>query len=142
VRHPVDTIDSWTRTFPHLRDADVEKFPAGYPTDPLLSPTQKGKLSAVADCTDLPRRRAMLWNYLATLILEHRDRLVIVRLEDLAENPDAKVHELTTGRSKRGLTEVFSQKKGASKTASSEVSEHVLRECGANASLLNYLVDQ
>lgn len=142
VRHPVDTIESWARTFPHLRDADVEKFPVGSPADPLLSPTQRGKLSAVADCTDLPRRRAMLWNYLATLILKHRDRLVIVRLEDLADNPDAKVHELSTGRSKRDLTEALWQKKVASKTASSEVSAHVLSECGANASLLGYLVDE
>lgn len=88
VRHPVDTIASWARTFPHLRDADVEKFPVGYPTDPLLSPAQREQLATIAACHDLPRRRALLWDYLANIILEHKDRLIIVRLEDLASQPE------------------------------------------------------
>jgi len=87
VRHPVDTIASWTRTFPHLRDADVEKFPVGHPKDPHLTSEQRDQLAAIAACEDLPRRRALLWNYLARIILQHRDRLIIVRLEDLAEQP-------------------------------------------------------
>ena len=94
VRHPIDTIDSWARTFPHLRDADVESFPVGSPSDPLLSPAQREQLAVIAACTDLPRRRALLWNYLANIILEHRDRLVIVRLEDLADAPDETLQQL------------------------------------------------
>jgi hypothetical protein len=87
VRHPVDTIASWSRTFLHLRNADVERFPIGYPTDPFLSSVQRAKLAEIAACHDLPRRRAMLWNYLAEIILQHQDRLIIVRLEDLAVDP-------------------------------------------------------
>ena len=96
VRHPVDTIASWARTFPHLRDADVERFPVGSPSDPLLSPTQREQLAVIAACTDLPRRRALLWNYLANIILEHEDRLIIVRLEDLAAAPDETRQQLAT----------------------------------------------
>ncbi|MFM6130299.1 MAG: sulfotransferase, partial [Sphaerospermopsis kisseleviana] len=88
VRHPVDTIASWARTFPHLRDAAVERFPVGSPSDPLLSPAQREQLAVIAACTDLPRRRALLWNYLANIILEYKDRLIIVRLEDLAAQPE------------------------------------------------------
>jgi hypothetical protein len=84
VRHPVDTISSWARTFPHLRDADVERFPVGYPSDPLLSPLQREQLAVIAACADLQRRRAMLWNYLASIILQHSERLIIIRLEDMA----------------------------------------------------------
>jgi hypothetical protein len=89
VRHPVDTLASWNRTFPHLRDADVERFPAGYPTDPFLSPEQREKMAEIAACENLPRRRALLWNYLADIILQHRDRLIVVRLEELAETAQA-----------------------------------------------------
>ena len=96
VRHPVDTIASWARTFPHLRDADVERFPVGSPSDPLLSPAQREQLAVIAACTDLPRRRALLWNYLANIILEHEDRLIIVRLEDLAAAPDETRQQLAT----------------------------------------------
>ncbi len=87
VRHPADTIASWSRTFPHLRDADVEKFPIGHPMDPFLSSEQREELAEIAACHELPRRRALLWNYLTSIILQNRARLVVVRLEDLARNP-------------------------------------------------------
>jgi hypothetical protein len=97
VRHPVDTIASWTRTFPHLRDANVERFPVGYPSDPLLSPSLREQLAVIAACTDTPRRRALLWNYLANIILQHQERLIIVRLEDLAADPLSMVDFLASG---------------------------------------------
>ncbi len=97
VRHPVDTIASWTRTFPHLRDADVEKFPVGHPKDPHLTSEQRDQLAAIAACEDLPRRRAMLWNYLATIILKHRDRLVVVPLEYLARDPVGTLNFISSG---------------------------------------------
>jgi len=95
VRHPVDTIASWTRTFRHLRNADVEKFPVGHPKDPFLAPEQREELAEIAACHDLPRRRVLLWNYLARIILQHRDRLIIVRLEDLAEQPGRICQQIT-----------------------------------------------
>jgi hypothetical protein len=94
VRHPVDTIASWTRTFPHLRDADVARFPVGYPTDPFLSPAQREQLTAIAACSDLPRRRALLWNYLAEVIIKHQNRVTIVRLEELANCPETTLCNL------------------------------------------------
>lgn len=87
VRHPVDTISSWARTFPHLRDADVAGFPVGHHSDPLLTAEQREQLAAIVHCEDLPRRRVMLWNYLAGIVIQHQDRLVIIRLEDLAADP-------------------------------------------------------
>jgi len=139
VRHPVDTIDSWARTFPHLRDADVERIPVGHPSDPMLSPLQREQLAAVAHCEDLPRRRALLWNYLANIILQHRDRLIIVRLEDLAENPATKLNNLVTTRSRRDFTGPHVPR-GPSKNTTTEALEQVASECSANASRLGYLV--
>lgn len=88
VRHPLDTIASWSRTFPHLCNASVEKLPVGHPTDPHLTSEQRDELAKVAACQDLDRRRAMFWDYLARIVIRHQDRLVILRLEELARNPE------------------------------------------------------
>lgn len=101
VRHPVDTIASWGRTFPHLRDADVERFPVGHPADPLISHEQREQLADIARCIDVHRRRAMLWNYLAGIILRHRDRLIIIRLEDCAASPDETLRQVATASRQR-----------------------------------------
>jgi hypothetical protein len=139
VRHPVDTISSWARTFPHLRDADVERFPVGYPSDPLLSPLQREQLAVIAACADLQRRRAMLWNYLASIILQHSERLIIVRLEDLAENPVTRLNNLVTGRSKPELAVSYTTRRPSYNTPA-ETLEQVASECDANASRFGYLM--
>ena len=139
IRHPVDTIESWARTFPHLRDADVERFPVGYPSDPLLSPLQREQLAVIAACADLQRRRAMLWNYLASIILQHSERLIIVRLEDLAENPVTRLNNLVTGRSKSELAVSYITRRPSYNTPA-ETLEQVASECDANASRFGYLM--
>jgi hypothetical protein len=137
VRHPLDTVESWARTFPHLRDADVERFQVGHPSDRWLSQTQREDLSVISACDALPRRRAMLWNYLASIILEHSDRLIIVRLEDFAENPVAMLNDVVTGRGHRGLP-VSSIRIGSRKIAAADVLEQIADECNANAARLGY----
>ena len=139
VRHPLETVESWARTFPHLRDADVEHFPVGHPSDRWLTQTQREDLSGIAACDTVPRRRAMLWNYLASIILELSDRLVIVRLEDFAENPASMLNDLVTGRSHRGLA-ISPIRIGSRKNAAADTLEHVANECNANAAQLGYVM--
>jgi hypothetical protein len=131
VRHPVDTIASWARTFPHLRDADVEKFPIGYPTDPFLSSEQRDKLAEIAECHDPPRRRAMLWNYLAGIILQHRDRLILIRLEDLAADRRSAVEFIATA-AERSIDCI------RSRLISKPVQDASLAECSDRAEALGY----
>lgn len=98
VRHPADTIGSWTRTFSHLRDADVEKFPFGGPSDSEISRDKKRQLARIACCENMHVRRALLWRYLAGLILRQRDRVVILRLEDLIRDQPAQLTRIMNAR--------------------------------------------
>lgn len=135
VRHPVDTIASWARTFPHLRDAAVESFPVGSPSDPLLSTAQREQLAIIAACDHLPRRRALLWNYLANIILEHKDRLIIVRLEDLAEQPEGVCQWITEsiGGSTRNTPPHFVEY-----STSTDNAWDILAECSELAAAFGY----
>lgn len=94
VRHPFDTIASWIGTFPHLRDADVDRFPLGGPADTLLSEQQRRDLAAIGACADLPRRRALLWRHLAGVLLARRRDLHIVRYEDLTAAPSGQLNRI------------------------------------------------
>jgi hypothetical protein len=87
VRHPFDAIASWIETFPHLRDADVDRFPLGGTADPLLAAPQQRDLAAISVCTDPPLRRALLWRHLAGMLLACRRDLHVVRYEDLTADP-------------------------------------------------------
>lgn len=91
VRHPFDTIASWIGTFPHLRDADVDRFPLGGPADSLLTEQQRRDLTAIGACADPPRRRALLWRHLAEMLLARRRDLHIVRYEDLTADPSGQL---------------------------------------------------
>lgn len=141
IRHPVDTIASWTRTFTHLRDADVERFPVGHPNDPMLSPAQRNQLTAIAACSDLSRRRAMLWNYLAGVILKHQNRLTIMRLEDLADDPATTLRRLSIAGSIHEALEPRVRNKKRAKTRAADL-DVILVECGANASQLGYSMEE
>ena len=87
VRNPLDTIASWKGSFPHLNIADVVRQPIGSPIDPWLTARQQQEVRAVAGIGDPTSRRAAWWAYLANLILQSRDQLIIVRYEDLVTNP-------------------------------------------------------
>ncbi|MBU3023393.1 sulfotransferase [Aestuariibacter sp. A3R04] len=87
VRHPYKVISSWVASFPHLRDVDLSVIPFTDTQDPLLATWQKQQLHAISKETHLPVRRALLFNYLVESILRVRDRIHLVRYEDLTANP-------------------------------------------------------
>lgn len=87
LRHPYEVVTSWIDTFPHLREAAVERFPIGSSADPLLDPEDRERLQLIAGCQDLSLRRALLWRHLASVFLRHRDQLIFVRYEQLASDP-------------------------------------------------------
>ena len=87
VRDPLDTLASWKGSFPHLNVADVVRQPIGNPIDPWLTTHQRQELNRIAAVVDPASRRAAWWRYLANLILESRDHLIIIRYEDLVTRP-------------------------------------------------------
>jgi Sulfotransferase family len=94
VRHPFDTLASWKTTFSHLSEATVRQFRLGYLGDPYLSQEANARLQLIDQEVQPEVRRALLWNHLAQIILEHRDRLILLRYEDLVTNPELKLREL------------------------------------------------
>ncbi|MBO3274586.1 sulfotransferase family protein [Pseudomonas schmalbachii] len=89
IRHPYDCLESWSRTFPHLRFADVQSQPVGNPDDPGLTGWQRKALLDVVATECLATRRALWWRFLALQILEAGTRVRWLRYEDLMEDPPA-----------------------------------------------------
>ncbi len=97
VRNPLDTIGSWKRSFPHLRDADLNGVPVGHPEDPWLSEEDRTALRAIAALDDVAVRRANWWLWFAERLLRHRARLALVRYHDLVVDPGPTLREALDG---------------------------------------------
>ena len=87
VRNPIDTIASWKTSFAHLKNADIKSFPVGHPDDPWLCGRQRKAAAYIAGVEDAAERRAVLWRYLAELILAQAKNLILVQYEELVANP-------------------------------------------------------
>jgi hypothetical protein len=87
VRHPIDTIASWKTSFPHLQQVEVEKWPVGHLNDPLLAAWQRQYLAEIAATPQLAIKRALLWRYLAEIILMNAQQLHIIYYEELVTQP-------------------------------------------------------
>lgn len=87
VRHPLDTVASWKSSFPHLQRAQVQQFPVGHPTDPLLSRWQQQRLAEIETNTCEAVKRALLWRYLAEYVLMNESGMLLIRYEDLVTEP-------------------------------------------------------
>jgi hypothetical protein len=91
VRHPMDTVASWKGSFPHLREADLTGFPAAFANPSFLTGLQQERLRTIVDTASAALRRALLWAYLADLVIDRRDSLLVVRYEELAADPDREL---------------------------------------------------
>jgi len=87
VRHPIDSIASWKTSFPHLKQAAVTEFPVGHVNDPFLAPWQHQRLAEIAATPDEALKRALLWRYLAEIILMNAHQLILVHYEMLVTQP-------------------------------------------------------
>jgi hypothetical protein len=87
VRHPLDTIASWKTSFPHLKQALVTEFPIGHVHDPFLTASQQQQLAQIAATPIEALKRALLWRYLAQIVIENAHQLIVIRYEDLVTEP-------------------------------------------------------
>jgi len=87
VRHPIDTIASWKTSFPHLQQVEVENWPVGHLNDPWLAAWQRHYLAEIAATPELAIKRALLWRYLAEIILINAQQLHLVYYEKLVTQP-------------------------------------------------------
>nr|WP_256586833.1 sulfotransferase [Pseudomonas sp. A46] len=97
IRHPYDSLDSWSRTFQHLRHADVSSQPFGNPDDLSLTGWQRKALIEILDTKFLPLKRALWWRYLAQQVLEAAEFSQVLRYEELVECPRESTSRLLEG---------------------------------------------
>lgn len=97
VRHPLDTLASWKGTFAHLAQGDPSSLPVGGLADPYLPAHLRQGIEALLRLEGPAMRRAAWWSLLACEILRWRERIVVVRYEDLVAGPAATV-ERALGR--------------------------------------------
>jgi hypothetical protein len=97
VRDPLDTIASWKSTFTLLRDVDLAKRDVLGHGNPLLSGIQRRELTAVSAISEPAARRAAWWRYLAGLVLENREHLILVRYDEMVTQPRAVLQRILDG---------------------------------------------
>ncbi|MDH4580942.1 sulfotransferase [Pseudomonas sp. BN415] len=98
IRHPYDTLSSWSSTFQHLRHADIASQPLGNPDDPCLTGWQRKALLAIIATESLPVRRALWWRYLALQVEDAADFAQVLRYEDLVEAPGSELEACIRSR--------------------------------------------
>lgn len=87
IRHPYETIASWKGSFPHLSNVDLSAFPFSGLADPHLDVWQRQQLEVIEQESELSVKRALLWCFLADLMWRDRDRVTLIRYEDLLGAP-------------------------------------------------------
>jgi hypothetical protein len=105
VRNPFDTIASWKGSFAHLAAADFSSTPFGWVEAPWLTARERATLTDMTSCHDLAQRRALAWRFLAQLILDRRDWLIVVKYPDLVTRPQVVVQTVLRGYPKGRLRE-------------------------------------
>jgi hypothetical protein len=94
VRHPLDTLASWKGTFAHLATGDPSTLPVGGLADPFLPAHLHDGMRDIVQLAEPAMRRAAWWCLLAEEILRWRDRIEIVRYEDLVADPQVQMQRL------------------------------------------------
>ena len=90
IRHPLDCIASWRSvSFPHLKNAKPD-FLMDYATDAF-----KGDLQNVVAESDIDIRAAKLWCLLAKTIVRSKEKLLLLRYEDMVKRPEQTVGKLS-----------------------------------------------
>jgi hypothetical protein len=65
----------------------VTEFPVGHVNDPFLAQWQRLRLAEIAATPNEPLKRALLWRYLADILLMNAHQLILVHYEILVTQP-------------------------------------------------------
>ncbi len=94
IRHPADTIASWKRSFPHLREVDLAGFPPPYRQWEWLPPGFAHWLRIIEATPSAALRRALLWRLLAEHLWREKGTLHVFRYEEWVCDPAAHVERV------------------------------------------------
>jgi hypothetical protein len=94
IRHPYDTIASWKKSFEHLATVNHNAFTLGGAADPLIDAYQRERIEKIVAQPSEVIRRALLWSYLADMLWRDRDKVHVVKYEDLTSSPLQSLSEI------------------------------------------------
>lgn len=94
IRNPIDTIASWKKSFPHLADVIFEQFPKIFFAENMITEQQSKLIEEINAIDDFEKKRALLWNYLAEIIVANRENIILVQYEKFIVNPNAELKRL------------------------------------------------
>jgi hypothetical protein len=93
-RSPVDTISSWQKSFPHLRNVDINSFPVGGLNDRFISSSYKKQLLLIDQEKSAFKKRVLFWAYLAQIILDNIQKISILHYESLIQGKSQYLNSL------------------------------------------------
>ncbi len=89
VRHPCDTIASWSKvSFPHIRDA-MPGFLLEYTTG-----EENRAIDRVLKTRQLAVRYASWWDYLARIIIRNREHVILINYEHMVCDPATALNRI------------------------------------------------
>lgn len=96
VRHPLHVISSWKSSFKHLNSVDFDIIPFANDNDGLLDAVQRKLLNEIRSESNLAVKRALYLRYLGEMIIRDKDRVHVIRYEDLLSHPQSVMDVVTT----------------------------------------------
>lgn len=93
VRHPLDTLASWQRTFSHLEQADPSQLPVVNSSFYGWTGWQRAALDEISTQPEALLRRVLLWRLLAQTLLAQRS-IHLWHYEQLVQQPHAHIQRL------------------------------------------------
>lgn len=143
VRHPLDTLASWKGTFAHLAAGDPANVPVGGLADPFLPAHLRAGLEVVASIAEAAYRRAAWWRLLAQDVVRWRERVVIVRYEDLVADPARELQRVLGPLARdaghpRGVAKPSRSRVARRQTLEDADYDAVATQCADIAAMLGY----
>ncbi len=94
IRNPLDTIASWKKNFQHLRYVRFENFPVNINHKNNFSEKQIQEITQIKNENDFEIKRALLWNFLAQIIYENKEKIVVLKYENFVTNTNYEIKKI------------------------------------------------
>jgi hypothetical protein len=93
IRHPLDALQSWSDTFEHLREVQLQQLPAAVPGFHGWHGWQRKEMERLLQYADPALRRVLFWRLLARTLLGH-EGIHLWHYERLVQDPRAHLRRL------------------------------------------------
>ncbi|VEN74641.1 hypothetical protein EPICR_40226 [Candidatus Desulfarcum epimagneticum] len=139
VRNPCHNISSWKKSFKHLREAAPGFFHDPAFSSVFFTDEQMSFVSEISGQKNVSVKRCLLWVFAARCVINHMDKAVIIKYEDIVKRP-AEVISDAFGLPEEEIPETIkkSEKKPSPLHLSKEDIKNIRRICKNEANILGY----